>query len=237
MRAAAVLLAIGAMGLAAAPASARRAPVVVELFTAQGCVSCDTADALIARLAGRADTIALTWPVDYWDYLGWKDTFAQPDFTERQRAYERRFALRDVYTPQVVVDGASQASGDDEAAVEALVTKARQTVGRPPEIAFQHGAKIAIGAARRPRAPAEVWLVRYDAAMHEVEVKAGDHRGAKVRETNVVRQVTRLGRWTGHAQLYRAPPAETDGLDEVVIVQEIRGGPVIGARRRPLPKT
>jgi hypothetical protein len=237
MRAASVLLAIGAMCLAGPPAVARRAPVLVELFTAQGCVSCDTADALIARLAGRADTIALTWPVDYWDYLGWKDTFARPEFTERQRAYERRFDLRDVYTPQIVVDGASQASGDDDAGVDALLTKARSLAIRAPDIGFQRSGRIAVGKARAPRTPADVWLVRYDPASREVEVKAGDHRGARVRESDIVREVVRLGRWNGRFQLYRTPAAATDGLDEAVIVQEPKGGPVIVARRRPTHKS
>ena len=90
----------------ASPALARP-PVVVELFTAQGCSSCGVANATVADLAKRPDVLALTFAVDYWDYLGWPDTFAKPEFTERQRAYARKLALREVYTPQVRVSPAS----------------------------------------------------------------------------------------------------------------------------------
>ena len=86
-------------------------PVVVELFTAQGCSGCPEANALLEGLAGRPGVIALTYAVDYWDYLGWPDTFAQPAFAERQRAYQDRLRLRDVYTPQVIIDGQRQMSG------------------------------------------------------------------------------------------------------------------------------
>ena len=97
----------------AAWAGGRRAkpPVVVELFTAQGCSSCGKANQLAAELSQRDDVLALTYSVDYWDYLGWKDTFAKPVFAERQRAYAKKFALRDVPTPQMVVGGRVQASG------------------------------------------------------------------------------------------------------------------------------
>src|SRR5271154_5795969 len=86
----------------AGPACART-PVVVELFTSQGCASCVKSGELVGELATRAHVIALTFPVDYWDYLGWQDTFAKPEFTDRQRAYLKTLALRDVYTPEVVV--------------------------------------------------------------------------------------------------------------------------------------
>src|SRR5208337_3152306 len=86
-----------------------RPPVVVELFTAQGCSSCGKADAYLAGLVGRKGVLVLTFGVDYWDYLGWKDTFAKPEFTDRQRAYAKRFDVAEVFTPQVVVDGRAQA--------------------------------------------------------------------------------------------------------------------------------
>jgi hypothetical protein len=241
MTKAAVLLALGALGLAPTPLLARHAPVVVELFTAQGCASCNAADTLIGKLADRADVIALTWPVDYWDYLGWADTFAKPQFTDRQRAYERRLGLRDVYTPQIVVDGAAQVSGDDGAAVTDLVSKAAdkpadkgaKRAGAAPQIVFLKAGRVAVGAARRPGAPAEVWLIRYDPKVRDVEVRAGDNRGAKVSETNVVREAIRLGRWSGRAVVFKAPGEDHDDLRAVVIVQQARGGPILAARRRP----
>ncbi|HEY2048469.1 MAG TPA: DUF1223 domain-containing protein [Caulobacteraceae bacterium] len=232
MRTAAVLLAISAIGLAPGAASARHSPVVVELFTAQGCVSCNKANEVIAHLATRPDVITLTWPVDYWDYLGWKDTFAQPDFTDRQRAYEHPLGLRDVYTPQVIVGGERQASADDAQAVDDLVAQAKRDSTQSPDIAFATRGRVAVGSGRRPRRPAEIWLIRYEAAPPEVEVKAGDNRGARLTETDVVRQAVKLGHWKGRPVIYQAPPADEEGLKEVVIVQEADGGRILAARRR-----
>ena len=116
------LAAVAGPALAHAPARARsKMPVVVELFTAQGCADCVQADATLADLADRKGVIALTWPVDYWDYEGWTDTFAEPAFTERQRAYAHRLKVREIYTPEMVVDGAREASALDRSAVDALL--------------------------------------------------------------------------------------------------------------------
>jgi hypothetical protein len=232
MRTAAVLFAISAIGLAPGAATARRTPVVVELFTAQGCVSCNKANEVIARLVARPDVITLTWPVDYWDYLGWKDTFAEPEFTDRQRAYEAPLGLRDVYTPQVVIAGEGQASGDDAAAVDDLVARARRGSSQSPDIVFQTHARVAVGLGRRPHAPAEVWLIRYEASPGEVEVKAGDNRGARLTETDVVRQAVKLGRWKGRPEVYKVPAADQEGLREIILVQEPNGGRILAARRR-----
>src|SRR5580698_1844509 len=121
---------------ALAGSASARAPVLVELFTSQGCASCGAADPLIGKLVDRPNVIALTWSVDYWDYLGWKDTFAKPEFTDRQRAYDKRFGLQDVYTPQVIVGGAAQTTGDNASDVEALVTKALKQTAVGPKIRF-----------------------------------------------------------------------------------------------------
>ena len=115
MRSAAAIF-TGLALLGAAPAWAARPPVVVELFTAQGCSSCAPATEAVAALAEREDVLSLTFSVDYWDYLGWKDTFADGAFSDRQRAYAKHFGIRDVYTPQVVIDGKVQASGAKPAA-------------------------------------------------------------------------------------------------------------------------
>ncbi|HEX4741068.1 MAG TPA: DUF1223 domain-containing protein [Caulobacteraceae bacterium] len=232
MRTAAVLLAISAIGLTPGAASARRSPVVVELFTAQGCVSCNKANDVMARLATQTDVITLTWPVDYWDYLGWKDTFAEPEFTDRQRGYEQPLGLRDVYTPQVIVAGNGQASGDDATAVDDLIARAHRDAKPSPDIAFGPRGRIAVGSGRRPRTPAVVWLIRYDASPPDVEIKAGDNRGARLTETNVVRQAIQLGHWRGRPVSYKAPPADQEGLKEVVLVQESNGGRILAARRK-----
>ncbi len=223
-----------ALGLVAgvlwAPHPARaKAPVVVELFTAQGCAPCAQANVQAAKIADRPGVIVLTWSVEYWDYLGWKDTFAQPAFTVRQKAYARRLGPRDVYTPQVVVNGSAQASGDDSATVTALLRKAEAVKRRPLKIRMQAGGRIGVGSGSVGRGPADVWLVRFDPRQQDVSVTAGDNRGVTMVERNVVRQIVRLGAWTGHATTYRAPPASESGLASAVIVQSGHGGRVIGA--------
>jgi len=206
-----------------------KAPIVVELFTAQGCASCRQANRLIAKIADRPGVIALTWSVDYWDYLGWKDTFAQSAFTGRQKTYARRVGPRDVYTPQVVVNGAAEASGDDASDVEALIRKAEHSRRRPPRIRLLAGGRVSVGNGPAGRATADVWLVRYDPREQSVTVTAGDNRGATVVDRNVVRQFVRLGRWQGHATSYRAPAADEKGLESAVLVQDARGGPILAA--------
>jgi hypothetical protein len=228
----ACLLAATVLGAVPGAVSAK-GPVVVELFTAQGCASCRKADRLIAQMAERPGLIVLTWAVDYWDYLGWKDTFAQPEFAARQRAFARHLGPQDVYTPQVIVGGASQASGDDAAGVEALIRKALRDADRRrrarPRIRFLGRGLVRIGAGRSPGARDEVWLVRYDPHEQNVTVTAGDNSGATVAEGHVVKQVVRLGAWGGRPITIKTPAPTEEGLESVVLVQAPRGGPVLTA--------
>lgn len=235
MRRAALLLTLCA-GFGAAGAAWARAPVVVELFTAQGCSSCGQANAFVARLAERPDIIALTWSVDYWDYLGWKDTFAQPAFADRQAAYDKHFGLRDVYTPQVVIDGASQTSGDKTAAIEALIRQARRAPLKRLDIRMRQDGRVGVGSGARPRGGAEVWLIRFDPREQDVEVKAGDNRGAAIAHRDVVRQLARLGAWAGRPVNFKLPPASEDGLTTLVLVQGAHGGRVLGLLETPEAK-
>jgi hypothetical protein len=230
MRRAGLLLKICAAAAAAAASSASaRRPVVVELFTAQGCSSCAKANAFVARLADRPGVVALTWSVDYWDYLGWKDTFAQPEFADRQRAYDKRFGLRDVYTPQVIVDGAAQASGAQGASVEALIGEARRARLPRPAMELRADGRIAVGTGARPPGGGEVWLIRFDPRQADVAVTEGDNRGTTVPERNVVRQLARLGAWTGRPVSFKLPPASEEGLATLILVQAGHGGRVLGA--------
>lgn len=204
------------------------APVVVELFTAQGCASCGKANSFVAGLADRPGVVALTWSVDYWDYLGWKDTFAQAEFADRQRAFDKRMGLRDVYTPQVIVDGAAQASGAKSDAVEALIHEAKRAPGRQPSLRFYHnGERVAVGSGQAVYGSAEVWLVRYDPRNQEVEVKDGDNRGHTVTVRNVVRQAVRLGAWRGHAAQFVLPDGD-EALRTLILLQAPKGGRILG---------
>ncbi|MGH6955374.1 MAG: DUF1223 domain-containing protein [Caulobacteraceae bacterium] len=214
--------------VATAGAALAKPPVVVELYTAQGCASCGKASAFVASLADRKGVLPLTFSVDYWDYLGWKDTFAEPEFTDRQRAYDKRFGLAEVYTPQVVVDGRFQAPAVKPEAVEALVREARRERMDPPQMRWRDERRVAVGSGRRPRGGASVWLVRYDPREQDVVVKDGDNRGHTVVERNVVVQLARLGAWKGRPVLLRAPPPPQDGLDSAVLVQDDDGGRIVG---------
>jgi hypothetical protein len=208
--------------------SAPKTPVVVELYTAQGCGNCGEASAYVAKLADRAGVLPLTFSVDYWDYLGWADTFARPEFAERQKAYETKLSVREPYTPQVVVDGAAEASGARTARVEKLLKDAAKAPRNPPDIRFS-GPRVYVGSARAPKGGGEVWLMRYDPKVQEVVVKTGDNKGQIIIEKNVVREVTRLGAWRGSPAAFRLPPADEDGLKTVIVVQGAKGGRVLGA--------
>ncbi len=208
-------------------AAAAKRPVMVELFTAQGCASCNEANTHLARLAERQGVLALTFSVDYWDYLGWTDSFARPEFTDRQRAYVTRLKLREPYTPQVVVDGREEVQALKSAEVDRLVRVASSAVQNPPDIRFVGSRRVDVGSGRLGRAGADVWLVRYDPRAVETAVRAGDNRGGTLVQRNVVRQLQRLGAWRGRPQAYRLPASPEDGLKTAIVVQQPRGGRIL----------
>ena len=214
-------------------ASARplaKPPVLVELFTAQGCAGCPQADLALNALADRKDLIALSFPVDYWDYVGWKDSFAQPAFADRQRAYANRLKVRELYTPEVVVDGAREVSGLDHDGLDGLIKAAVAQPRDGPSIRLRaKGARIEVGAGPAPSSSAEVWLIRYDPTLQQVKVKAGENKGKTVMQRNVVRDLVHLGRWAGKPRSFIAPAASEAGLNTVVLVQAVHGGRILAA--------
>ena len=219
--------------LLALPAgAAAKTPVVVELYTAQGCASCGEANAYAAKLAEKPDVLVLTFPVDYWDYLGWSDTFAKPEYAERQKAYVAKLALHEPYTPQVIVDGQAQAPGLKADRIDKLVRDAAKSPRDPPDIRFLSGGRrVDVGSGHPPQGGADVWLVRYDPRAQEVAVKSGDNRGQVMVQKNVVREMKRLGSWRGRPAAFRLPEASEDGLDTVIILQGVRGGRVLAVAR------
>lgn len=213
---------------AAARPAVARPPVVVELYTAQGCTSCGDANAYVAKLAERPDVLALTFSVDYWDYLGWKDTFAQPEFADRQKAYVARLSLREPYTPQVVVDGRAEAAGLKSDRVEKLLREAERSPRDPPDIRFVGSHRVDVGSGRAPKGGGEVWLIRFDPREQDVTVKSGDNKGKTIAHRNVVQELKRLGAWRGRPTAFRLPRALDDGLKTVIILQAGRGGRIVG---------
>jgi hypothetical protein len=224
---AAVLVAASvAAGSSAQPASpAARGevpaePVVVELFTAQGCAGCPEANTRVEALADTPGVIALTYAVDYWDYLGWADTFARPEFAQRQRAYTRPLKLRAVGTPQVVIDGRRQVPGAQEEALKAAVEEEAARRVFPPEIEFREaGDQVGVGSGRVPAGGAEVVAVVYRPGPQTVEIERGDNRGRTVRQINVVRSVRSLGDWAGRPALYDLPTGLEADETVAILVQ------------------
>ncbi|MGC1301345.1 MAG: DUF1223 domain-containing protein [Caulobacteraceae bacterium] len=224
---------VAALSTTAEAARPSRAPppVLVELFTAQGCASCPQADRVLAQIADRKGVLALTFPVDYWDYLGWRDTFAKPEFTDRQRAYVGRLKVREIYTPEVVVDGRQEAPGLDQDRIDTLIKGAQDDPQDPPAVRLsRNGARIQVSPAADHRS-ADVWLVRYDPQQQDVRVKSGDNKGKLVSQRNVVRELTKLGRISTRAHSFALPKAAQDGLKTVILVQGVRGGPILVARQ------
>jgi len=220
--------ALFAAALSHTAAARDRTPVVVELFTAQGCSACPKANLLLESYADRSHVLALTFPVDYWDYLGWRDTFAQPAFTERQRAYADRLKLRSLTTPEFVIDGIHEASGSDGAKIDQLIESAGGDPGSAPRIrVFRHGGRVEVGAGVKPGRVADVWLIRYDPSLQEVKVKTGDNKGKVVSARNIVEELDRLGAWSGHARTYVLPKASAPDLKSVIVVQGAKGGRII----------
>lgn len=206
-------------------------PVLVELFTAQGCEGCPQADLMLGELAKKKGVTALTFSVDIWDYTGWADTFAQPEFTARQKAYVQRMKLREVYTPEVVVDGAAEAAGNEREAIDKLLVRAARSKVRPVPVRLgKDEDQVSVGAGRAD-GPADVWLIRYAPKPPPVKVKAGDNKGKSVVATNVVRELVKLGAWRGRAKRFDLPEPTAEGLKTVVVVQKPRGGPVLGFSR------
>jgi len=222
-------LAVAVPLMAAAPASSQPGPsqpVVLELFTSQGCSSCPPADIAVANVADRRDVIALSFNVTYWDHLGWKDTFARPEFTNRQMAYAKALG-GGAYTPEVVAGGRSGGVGNSPAKVATLIAQGRT----PATTMLTAGVgKVSVSAGVAPRKGADVWLVRYDPRIIQVPVKAGENTGKTLPQRNVVRSLAKLGAWSGQAAAY-AVPAAVPGLKSVVLVQGRDGGPILAAAR------
>jgi len=243
-----VLLAAALFVASGALAAGEKPLTVVELFTSQGCSSCPPADALIGELAERDDILALSHHVDYWDYLGWEDTLAQPVNTERQRAYARGLGLQYVYTPQVVIQGAYQATGSHRQAVLDKISRAQPNNPVPVTIARDGEDKIviSIGAGGGAGAGADVnagkqdaavWLAMFDRE-HSASVGGGENRGRVARTFNAVRSFRRVGTWNGETMTIVLPapspaaPGEPDAC--AVIVQAGDSGPIFGAARLAL---
>jgi len=220
---------LAALALGAVPATAADAahPVVVELFQSQGCSSCPPANANVAALGRRPDVLALSFGVTYWDSLGWKDTFASARNTARQWDYARGLGHDNVFTPQVVVNGRRDGVGVDPRQLDTLVRAADRGAGGPA-LALSRGA-VSISRGAALRAPADVWLVRYDPRTVQVSIRRGENGGKTLPHKNIVRELTRIGAWTGAAERLPVTAPSDPVWRTAILVQGPRGGPILAA--------
>lgn len=218
-----------------APQATHAAPkAVIELFTSQGCSSCVSADAYFKELAKRPDVVALSFHVDYWDFLGWKDTLGDPAHTERQRAYAKAHNTRRVYTPQVVVNGTNGFVGSDRAGVEAAIDAAKLSL---PVRMWQGDGTVEIEVGEnsvKPPEPATIRIVLLTSKSY-VDIARGENAGSKMGYYNVVRAMRPIGMWNGEPVRITLPEHElmADGVDGcgVIVQEDLPSGPgaIIGA--------
>lgn len=223
-----------AAGRSAEPA---RPLVVVELFTSQGCSSCPPADQYLGELAQEPGVLALSYHIDYWNYIGWTDPFAAKFATERQRAYARSLHLRYVYTPQMVVDGVAESAGSERPAIARLIAAAQQNA---PHVKVtldrRDDGEIAIHVdAGATAEPATLWLVGFDGE-HTTRILRGENEGQMLRDYQVVRSFAAIGTWRGEPLDLAVPGAAAVGNGGVgLLVQQGGSGRILGAAVLKVP--
>lgn len=235
-----IALAIGACILTGLSAAAETAPVpatpvtaVLELFTSQGCASCPPADEVLADFAKRPDIVALSLPVDYWDYLGWKDTLASHEFTLRQKAYANARGDRQIYTPQLIVNGRTHVVGSDRAAIEAAL-KAELPLSVPITMSMTVDAiNVSIGATADQTAPkarqGTIWLALYKRTV-AVPIRKGENQDRTLTYYNVVTKLRPIAMWRGDPTKVDLPmseyhQAEADGCAILLQAETVNGEP------------
>lgn len=205
-------------------------PVVVELFTSQGCSSCPPADALFQGIAERDDIIAISMHVDYWDYIGWKDEFADPAHAKRQRAYAQAAGRRSIYTPQMIVNGKTDIVGTRPMELSDAIHAYQSMPSLDVGLARQ-GDDIVItaGATDAFEGPFVLYMMRYE-PLREARITRGENAGHTLRYANVAEGLTVLGEWDGVTPL-NVSVAAPGSQPFVVLVHQGATGPIVGAQR------
>ncbi len=225
----------GAVTMTPIAALTTATPVVVELFTSEGCASCTPADANLGSLTHERSVLPLSYHVDYWDYIGWRDRHADPAFTARQHGYVDALGHSMVYTPQMIVAGSADSLGTDVESVKIAVDNRRQTAEMTPIRFLRDPAGnvvLDLPATTLPT-PATVWLVTYRRKI-ETAVQAGENAGKRLVSYNVVQSLKKLGTWTGAASSLLVdldpPPAGDPPPDGVAVIANLKEyGPVVAA--------
>jgi len=212
---------------------------VVELFTSQGCSSCPPADKIIGELAKDPSVIALSMPIDYWDYLGWKDTLADARFSARQKAYSHARGDRDVYTPQAIINGSIHVIGSDRAGIEGAIDNTRKTTSAmsvPVTMSISgKQLNVSVAASKAPTvAHGEVWICSVSKAV-PISIHRGENSGREITYHNVVRNLLKLGDWNGSSGSWSVPleNISREGVDAAAAYLQDgnhdKPGPILGA--------
>lgn len=211
--------------------------IVVELFTSQGCNSCPPADDILADLAKQDNILALSYSVDYWNYMGWEDTLAQPDCTLRQKNYNRALGKSGVYTPQMIIQGKFAVIGSREKLIHETMVQAKAGQKTPPSLSFVavgDNIQIEVGENRSEKRPqATIWVIGYDYAK-KVHIKSGELSGQVRTYHNVVQAIKKIGHWTGAEMKISLSPSDIEyGQydDFAVLLQYSDAGPIIAAAK------
>ncbi|ACB97040.1 DUF1223 domain-containing protein [Beijerinckia indica] len=213
-----MLMSLAAFNAVSQPSDAPRN--VVELFTSQGCASCLPADKLLTSLAGRPDLVVLTLPIDYWDYNGWKDTFASPAFTARQKAYAEVRGDGQIYTPQAVLNGLIAVVGSNAEEIETILTRfSERSFAETAKIRLSETASsLHIDITAGKGAPASIYLFRVEPTS-TVQIRRGENAGRSLTYTNVVKAMDKLGDWTGAEATFEIPKPTDTQAGYVVLLQ------------------
>ncbi|MDB2578515.1 DUF1223 domain-containing protein [Tateyamaria sp.] len=207
-----------------------QSPVVVELFTSQGCPSCPPADKLLHELAQRDDVIPLALHVDYWDYIGWKDEFSHPDYAKRQRGYAVQAKRRSVYTPQMIVSGVTDIVGARRMELSKAIAHHADLPSRVELSVNRSGSEILINAQpTNVDGPLIVRMLRYT-PQRSAHITRGENAGHTMLYANVTENWTVLAEWDGTTALALTSVVEGD-KPVVVLVQQDQHGPILAAVR------
>ncbi|MFL6551018.1 MAG: DUF1223 domain-containing protein [Povalibacter sp.] len=202
-------------------------PIVVELFTSQGCSSCPPADALLGEIARKPNVVALSYHVDYWDELGWKDPFSMPEATQRQRGYVRRLSKSGAFTPQAVVGGDTSFVGSNRTAMSKALAEQRDALAL---VLSKSGTTLQIDLTERWREPMDVYVISY---LREAttQIGKGENAHRALKEFNIVRSFKRVGQWNGAPQQMKVPLSSfpRDSNSVAVLLQRSGQGAIAGA--------
>lgn len=235
---AAALIWLAASTICASAQSSSTTPrVVVELYTSQGCTPCPRANRLLGEFSREPDVLALTFGVGMWDYLGWRDTFAQPDFTQRHTSYSRALHIRGRRTPQMILNGAVETTGYDWDESRVALNRTREAgapSGAPALSAtrLRNGRIRVLVGAGQTATPADVWFVAFDPGPQAVQITGGALANRRVEYFNVVTRIDRAGQWSGASAYFERARCSPDCA---ILVQAPNGGPILAAIHVPDP--